>query len=251
MGSETSERQRAVVIIPARLAATRLPNKPLLDICGKSMIQRVWDQARMANGIAEVAIATPDEEIAVEVERFGGRAIITSHSHRSGTDRLAEAVEQMHADVVVNVQGDEPLIQPEYIERALQPLAADSTLMMTSLMCPCPIDELDNPATVKVVAAVNGDALYFSRARIPHRRTDAAPAVVMQHIGLYAYRREFLLRFPSLEPTQLEQTEMLEQLRALEHGYRIRMVEVENAPLSVDTEEDLRRVREILSGRTL
>ena len=237
---------KIVVIIPARLAATRLPDKPLLDIAGKPMIQRVWERAGQAEGVEEVYVATPDERIRQAVEAFGGIALMTSHTHRSGTDRLAEATAGLDADIIVNVQGDEPLIGPGYIERALKPLLTDSSIPMSSLMCPCPVEELDNPATVKVVAALNGDALYFSRARIPFpRTTESTP--VMQHIGLYAYRRDFLLAFPGLAPSPLEQTESLEQLRALEHGYRIRMAAVERAPLSVDTPEDLVRVRAIFA----
>ena len=233
-------------IIPARLAATRLPDKPLLDIAGKPMIQRVWERARSAGVLQEVFVATPDLRIKEAVESFGGIAIMTADTHRSGTDRLAEAAAALDAEIIVNIQGDEPLIDPVSIRRAVAPLSADSGLQMSSLMCPCPSDELDSPATVKVVTTVTGDALYFSRARIPHPRA-AESTVVMQHIGLYAYRRSFLLRYPTLGATPLEKTESLEQLRALEHGIRIRMVEVTSAPLSVDTAEDLVRVRAIFA----
>ncbi len=237
---------KVIAIIPARLAATRLPDKPLLDIAGKTMIQRVWERARQAAGVEAVYVATPDDRIREAVEAFGGIALMTSHAHRSGTDRLAEAAAELDADIIVNIQGDEPLIEASAIERAMEPLLTDSDLPMSSLMCPCPEEELDNPATVKVVAALNGDALYFSRARIPFPRS-AESAGVMQHIGLYAYRLDFLLDFPKLSPTPLEKAESLEQLRALEHGYRIRMAEVERAPLSVDTPEDLVKVRAIFA----
>ena len=233
-------------IIPARLAATRLPDKPLLDIAGKPMIQRVWERAKQAQALKEIYIATPDERIREAAESFGAIALMTKSSHRSGTDRLAEAAALLDAEIIVNIQGDEPLIEPEYIERAVAPLLSDPSLLMSSLMCPCPDDEVENPATVKVVAATNGDALYFSRARIPYPRSVEA-AVVMQHIGLYAYRKEFLVRFPTLEPTPLEKAESLEQLRALENGIRIRMVDAPHAPLSVDTPEDLVRVRAIFA----
>lgn len=230
-------------IIPARLAATRLPDKPLLDIAGKPMIQRVWERAGQAVCLQDLLIATPDEAIRAVVEGFGGRAVMTSDRHRSGTDRLAEAAAALDADLIVNIQGDEPLLAPEAIERVVEPLLADPSLPMASLMCPCPAAELDNPATVKVVCDPRGNALYFSRARIPFPRTQEGGAQVMQHIGLYAYRRDFLLAFANLPPTPLEKTEALEQLRALEHGYVIRLTAIPHAPLSVDTPEDLARVR--------
>lgn len=243
-----SSQQRVVGIIPARMAATRLPGKPLLDICGKPMIQRVWERARSALLLADVFIATPDPEIAEAVAGFGGTAIMTSAAHRSGTDRLAEAAGNLDVDIVVNIQGDEPLIDPEAIDASVTPLLDDPQLQMTSLMARCPADQLDNPATVKVVCDLAGNALYFSRARIPYPRASEPAAPVMQHIGLYAYRRSFLLTYAALAPTPLERTEMLEQMRVLENGYRIRMVEVSAAPLSVDTPEDLETVRKILAS---
>ncbi|HSV75130.1 MAG TPA: 3-deoxy-manno-octulosonate cytidylyltransferase [Chthonomonadales bacterium] len=238
---------RAVGIIPARLAATRLPDKPLLLIGGKTMIERVWERARRARSLAEVAVATPDEAIARVVERFGGRAIMTAHAHRSGTDRVAEAAGSMEADIVVNIQGDEPLLEAETIDRAVEPLIEDPSIAMSSLMCPCPPEEIDRPSTVKVVADLAGNALYFSRSTIPFLRDPLGGARVRQHIGLYAYRRERLLELSALAPTPLERTEGLEQMRALEHGLRIRMVEVASAPLSVDTPEDLERARLLLT----
>jgi 3-deoxy-manno-octulosonate cytidylyltransferase (CMP-KDO synthetase) len=239
---------KVIGIIPARLAATRLPDKPLLDIAGKPMIQRVWERARGAACLNDLLVATPDARIKEVVEAFGGRAVMTSAEHRSGTDRLAEAARGLEADVIVNIQGDEPLIEPQSIEAAVAPLLADESLAMSSLMCPCPVSELVNPATVKVVADLKGNALYFSRARIPFPRSPEAGVAVMQHVGLYVYRRDFLLTFSSLSPSPLERTESLEQLRALEHGYKIRMVEIAQAPLSIDTPEDLERVRMVFRG---
>jgi 3-deoxy-manno-octulosonate cytidylyltransferase (CMP-KDO synthetase) len=234
---------RVVAVIPARLAATRLPNKPLLDIAGRPMIQRVWERARQARGVEDVLVATPDAEIARVVEGFGGRAVMTSDRHRSGTDRVAEVAESLAADIFVNIQGDEPLIEPSSIEKAIQPLLDNELVQMTSLMCRCPADDLDNPACVKVVCDLRNDALYFSRARIPFQRQADRGFAVMQHVGLYAYRRDFLRTFAKLSPTPLEMTESLEQLRALENGCRIRLVEIDSAPLSVDTPEDMERVR--------
>ena len=247
--------RRVVALIPARLAATRLPNKPLIDIAGWPMIRHVWERARAASGIAQVAVATPDAEIIAAVEGFGGTAILTSPAHRSGTDRLAEAAAILglaDADIVVNVQGDEPLIEPAAIEKVFAPLLSHPNLPMASLMCPCPAQDRDNPACVKVVCARSGDALYFSRARLPFARAASIktpPVEIMQHIGLYAYRRDFLARFAALPPSPLEQTESLEQLRVLENGYRIRMARIESAPVGVDTPEDLERVRQILDFR--
>ncbi len=242
---------RVIVLIPARLAATRLPDKPLIDLAGKPMIQHVWERANAAKGVALVAVATPDPVILAVVEGFGGRGILTSERHRSGTDRLAEAADILALsphDIVVNVQGDEPLIEAASIEAAFAPLLEDSTLPMASLMCICPAIDIDNPNCVKVVCARNGDALYFSRTRLPFPRTDTGDVSVMQHIGLYAYRRDFLSVYAGLAPTPLERTEALEQLRVLENGYRIRMVQVEDAAVGVDTPEDLERARRILEG---
>ena len=243
---------KIIALIPARLAATRLPNKPLIELCGKTMIQRVWEQAMKADKIQEVAVATPDREIAEVVEGFGGRAVMTSESHRSGTDRLAEAASILNLapnDIVVNLQGDEPVVAPETLDMAVDLLLADPELVMSSLMCPCPDFDLDNPACVKVVCALNGDALYFSRARLPYDRSGSGAPVVHQHYGLYAYRRHFLATYSSLAPTPLEKIESLEQLRVLENGYKIRMARVEMSPIGVDTPEDLARVLALLANR--
>ncbi len=241
---------KIIALIPARLAATRLPNKPLIELHGKTMIQRVWEQAMKANKIQEVAVATPDREIAKVVEGFGGRAVMTSESHRSGTDRLAEAASILNLapnDIVVNLQGDEPVIAPETLDMVVDLLLADPELVMSSLMCPCPDFDLNNPSCVKVVCALNGDALYFSRARLPYDRNVAGAPVAHQHYGLYAYRRHFLTTYSSLAPTPLEKIESLEQLRVLENGYKIRMAKVEMSPIGVDTPEDLARVLAILA----
>ena len=241
---------RVVGLIPSRLASTRLPNKPLADIHGWPMIQHVWERAGRTSVLSEVAVATPDEEIIRAVEAFGGRAIRTLDSHRSGTDRIAEAAVILGLqprDIVVNIQGDEPLLDPTAIEAVVSLLQSDPNLSMASLMCPCPYDDLDNPDCVKVVCALNGNALYFSRARAPFPRRPNG-ATVFQHIGLYGYRRDFLEMFASLPATPLEMTESLEQLRVLEHGYPIRMARAAAAPIGVDTPEDLERVRELIGG---
>lgn len=239
-----------VGLIPARLAATRLPNKPLIEIAGKPMIRHVWERTLRTPSLTRVAIATPDAEIAAAAHGFGAEVVMTSPNHRSGTDRLAEAASVLalpEEAIVVNIQGDEPLLDPAAIEATVQLLLLDPTLPMASLMCPCPEIDRDNPACVKVVCAANGDALYFSRARLPFPR-NATDTPVMQHVGLYAYRRRFLATYSTLSPTPLETTESLEQLRVLENGYRIRMARVEAAPIGVDTPEDLARVLQLLGA---
>jgi 3-deoxy-manno-octulosonate cytidylyltransferase (CMP-KDO synthetase) len=238
-----------VGIIPARLAAVRLPRKPLLDILGKPMIQWVWENAKRAKTLSEVMVATPDEEIAEVVRAFGGIAVMTSPKHRSGSERLAEVAQTLTANIIINIQGDEPLMPPENIDAVARPLIEDPALPMSSLMCPATEEEADKPTVVKVVVDRMGNALYFSRAHIPYPRDPSASTVVYKHLGIYAYRREFLLHYAAMQPTPLEQMEMLEQLRVLENGYRIRMVQVEQTSIGVDTEEDLHRVRGILAQR--
>lgn len=239
---------KSVVIIPARMGATRFPGKPLIDLCGKPMIQWVYERASKANGVSRVMVATCDQEIIDAVIAFGGEAVMTSEAHRSGTDRLAEAAADLDADVIVNVQGDEPLIDPRSIEKALEPCALDSLVTMTSLMAPISADLAKDPNLVKVVVSRDNWALYFSRSPIPYERKPLEDRPIYGHVGLYAYTKDFLLKFSSLEPTPLEMAESLEQLRVLEHGYRIKMVEVEDRPLGVDTWGDLERVKEAITN---
>lgn len=233
----------AVVIIPARMGATRFPGKPLIDICGKPMIQWVYERASKAAGVSRVMVATCDEVIIEAVTGFGGEAVMTSEKHQSGTDRLAEVAAGLDTDVIVNVQGDEPLIDPKSIERALEPCVLDSSVLMTSLMSPIDRDSAKDANLVKVVVGVDNYALYFSRSPIPYERKQLETGSIYGHIGLYAYTKDFLLKFASLDPTPLEKAESLEQLRVLEHGYRIKMVEVSDRPLGVDTWADLETVR--------
>ena len=240
------------VIIPARLAATRLPDKPLAIIAGKPMIQHVYERAAQASVVERVLVATQDVAILEAVVGFGGDVIMTSPDHRSGTDRVAEAARSLTMqpgdfDIIVNVQGDEPLVDPATIDAAVQALR-NSDAVMASVCCPLPPGREDDPNVVKVVTDVNGYALYFSRSPLPFRRDMSAPYAPRQHVGLYVYRREFLTRFPTMAPTPLEQAESLEQLRVLENGYRIRMVEIAHAPESVDTPEDLERVRALFTN---
>ena len=256
------ERLAIVAIIPARFGSTRLPGKPLADIHGKTMIERVYERARAASLPDRVLVATDDERIAAAVRRFGGEVVLTSSAHATGTDRLAEAVRATDADIVVNVQGDEPMLDPAGIDAAAAPLVEQPELPMATLSLPLTaFEEMLSPSVVKVVTDARGDALYFSRSPIPHARTpggdlaEAARAAVAKglarkHVGLYAYRRAALLRFAALPPSALEQAEGLEQLRALHHGMCIRVIAVDGpGGVAVDTAADLERVRALLARR--
>lgn len=236
-----------VTIIPARYASTRLPGKPLLDIAGKPMIQHVVERVRQAKRIDRIIVATDDERIAAAVRSFGGEARLTAGDHPTGTDRLAEvALTLPEADLIVNVQGDEPLIPPRAIDALAAAFTDQPELQMATLITPLTDEEADNPAVVKVAASLDGHALYFSRSLIPYPRNRGPQTRYFKHIGVYAYRRDFLLHFARLTPTPLEQTESLEQLRALEHGYRIRLIETPFHSVGVDTPEDLQRVRQLI-----
>jgi len=243
-------------MIPARWASTRFPGKPLADIHGKSMIRRVHEQSLQAMSLDKVYVATDDGRIADEVKSFGGDFLMTSEDHLSGTDRLAEAAGYVDADIVVNIQGDQPFIEPEMIDEAVQPLLDDPTLPMATLKQKLtdPRD-FDNPNVVKVVTNKDGNALYFSRSRIPYPRQDD-PADIYEHIGLYVYRKDFLCLLAVLAPTKLEKIERLEQLRVIENGYKIRVIETEKcfselSGFSVDTPEDLERITEIFKKQGL
>ncbi|MGB9877325.1 MAG: 3-deoxy-manno-octulosonate cytidylyltransferase [bacterium] len=236
---------KTIGIIPARYSATRLPGKPLIDICGKPLIQYVYEQAKKSKVLDEVIVATDDERILGAVEKFGGKAVMTSPSHPTGTDRCAEVAERIDCDFVVNIQGDEPLIPPEVIDKVAEALReSTSEVPMTSAATIATGEERDDSNVVKVVMDRKGTALYFSRSPIPFLRNPVAPTY--RHIGIYGYRRDFLLKFVSLPQTPLEKTESLEQLRALEHGYRIKIVIVDYSPVGVDTPQDLERVKKLL-----
>jgi 3-deoxy-manno-octulosonate cytidylyltransferase (CMP-KDO synthetase) len=244
--------QQVVAFIPARFASTRFPGKPLADIDGRPMIEHVYRRASAASSVREVIVATDDLRIATRVNEFGGRVRLTKATHQSGTDRLAELVAGMDVDIVVNVQGDEPLIDPRAIDQVVAPLVADSSIQMATLYkrITHPAELMDNNV-VKVVVDRGGFAMYFSRAPIPHVRDPRGGwPPLYRHIGLYAYRRNALLVLASLEPTPLERAESLEQLRALEHGIRIKAVETPYDSFSVDTPEDLEQVRRLLSAPT-
>lgn len=242
----TSQAPRIVALIPARYDSSRFPGKVLADLAGKPMIEHVYRRAAAAPSVEAVAVATDDARIAAAVEGFGGVARMTRRSHQSGTDRLAEAVEDLACDIVVNVQGDEPLVEPEMLEEAIAPLAGDPALQMSTLRRRITDGaDLASPHVVKVVVDRDGTALYFSRAPIPH---GAAGTAAYRHVGLYAYRRAFLIALSRLQPTALELAESLEQLRVLEHGFRIRTVETQYDSIGVDTPEDLERVRRLMTA---
>jgi 3-deoxy-manno-octulosonate cytidylyltransferase (CMP-KDO synthetase) len=237
----------AVGIIPARYASTRFPGKPLATIAGAPMIQHVYERTRQAKRIDEVLVATDDERIAEICAGFGAPVVMTRSDHPTGTDRLAEAARQIDAEIVVNVQGDEPLIEGFVIDAAVEALVEAPDTEMSTVVHELEGDARSDPNRVKVVIDQNGFALYFSRSPIPYPRGEPAPAS-WQHIGLYAYRRSFLLDFVELPRTPAERAEELEQLRALEHGHRIRVAVVEgwrSAP--VDVPSDLHRVERLLA----
>lgn len=235
-----------IAIIPARYDSSRLPGKALAEIGGLPMIVRVWRQARQARTLERVIVATDDERIADAIRAAGGEAEMTASSHQSGTDRIAEVAERVHAEIYLNVQGDQPFIAPEDLDALSAPMRADPSLAMATLATPIIDDEeWYNPNKVKVVCDARGDALYFSRSPIPFARDGGIPGVARRHIGVYAYRRDFLMAFAALEPGVIEQIEKLEQLRALERGYRIRVVASVAPSLEVDTAADLARANQV------
>jgi 3-deoxy-manno-octulosonate cytidylyltransferase (CMP-KDO synthetase) len=230
-------------VIPARFASSRFPGKVLAQIASKSMLQRVYERASLARYLTATIIATDDERIYDAARSFGARVVMTRADHVSGTDRVAEAASAENAELVVNIQGDEPLIEPAAIDAAILPLAHDPAIVMGTLKKAIEDPrEVTDPNVVKVVTDRNGDAIYFSRCPIPFERGPARPGTHFKHIGLYVYRRDFLLGYSALPVGPLEQAERLEQLRAIENGYRIRVVETEFESLGVDTPEDLERV---------
>ena len=243
----------AIAVIPSRYSATRLPGKPLVSLAGKPMIQRVWERAREAKHISRVLIATDDERIMKAAAGFGAEAVMTRSEHRSGTERVAEVAVGLAGsedEVFVNVQGDEPLVEPEAIDTLVEAIESEDGVSLATLMVPIanPADIMD-PNIVKVVLDFDGNALYFSRAPIPWVRDRGAPvhARHMKHLGLYAFRRSALLEFPTLPLGDLERIEQLEQLRWMENGYKIRVAETQHDSVSVDVPEDVARVEKLLS----
>jgi 3-deoxy-manno-octulosonate cytidylyltransferase (CMP-KDO synthetase) len=241
---------RVVAMIPARFESTRLPGKPLALIQGKPMIQHVYERTRAVDLVHRVLVATDDARIAAAVRDFGGDVVMTSPDHQSGTDRIAEAARDLDADVVVNVQGDLPFLESDMVRATVALMRSDPGLPMATVKAPIrEAQEMGNPNVVKVVTDRDGYALYFSRSPLPYWREVANDGVLgYKHIGLYAYRRDFLLRFARLAPTPLERAEKLEQLRALEWGFRIKVAETTDAGIEVDTPQDLERARALAAG---
>jgi len=244
-------------IIPSRYASTRLPAKSLADIHGKPMVQHVYERALLSRLLTHVIVATDDERIETAVHGFGGRAVMTPVDIASGSDRIAWAARTIDADIVVNIQGDEPLIDPEMIDRTVQLLIDDAGAHAgTAVKVITSPNDIANPNVVKAVLDARMYALYFSRSAVPHVRDAGDPAawpaeaVFYKHIGLYVYRADFLQTFARLAQTPLERTEKLEQLRILEHGYRIKCAVTETDSIAVDTHEDLERVRSEISRRS-
>ena len=240
---------KVVIVIPARYGSTRLPGKPLVSLAGKPMIQRVYERARMAQRASRVIVATDDERIVKAVEAFGGEARMTRPDHRTGTERVAEVAAHVEGDVFVNVQGDEPLLDPVAIDTAVNALLEEPPPAIATVVTPIktPADIMD-PNVVKTILDFDGNALYFSRAPIPWVRDTASKIQVrhLKHLGLYVFQREALLEYPTLPQGDLERIEQLEQLRWLENGWKIRVAEVEHDAISVDVPEDVARVEKLL-----
>jgi 3-deoxy-manno-octulosonate cytidylyltransferase (CMP-KDO synthetase) len=238
---------RILGVIPARYASSRFPGKVLVSIAGKTMLQHVWERASQARYLTDVVIATDDQGVRAAAEEFRARVILTRSDHASGTDRVAEAASASNAAVIVNIQADEPMIDPAAIDAAVLGLLDQEDVLMSTLKKRIEShSEIRDPNVVKVVTDSAGDALYFSRSPIPHVRGDAGDfpngVAHFKHIGLYAYRREFLMSYSDLPVGPLEQAERLEQLRALENGFKIRVIETEYESLGVDTPADWERV---------
>jgi len=243
---------KIAAIIPARYESTRFRGKPLAPICGRPMIQWVYEAARQCDFIDQVFVATDNDEIRSAAEAFGARVCMTAATHATGTDRVAEAAEALDTRLVVNLQGDEPLITPEAIRQAVTPLLEDRSLVLSTLKTRITDgSDLGSPHVVKVVTDAKDFALYFSRAPIPFMSNQQRAAAAYRHIGLYVFRKEFLRTFTLLARTMLEQSENLEQLRALEHGYRIKVPTTSYQPIGVDTPDDLVRVENILKNKKL
>lgn len=246
-----NNKMRFLGVIPSRYASTRLEGKPLKDICGHTMIEWVYKRTKLSN-LDEVVVATDDERIYKEVERFGGKAILTSKEHENGTSRIAEVCTKYEDyDVIVNVQGDEPLIEPEMINSIINSFKEDDTISMSTLKYKIDtMEEIENPNYVKVITDKKGYALYFSRSVIPYpRKLDIQN--YYKHVGIYGYKRDFVVEYAKMEPTPLELSESLEQLRALENGYRIKVMETPYKIIGVDTQEELEKVREYIKENGL
>lgn len=248
-----ASKPKVIGMIPARYASSRLPGKPLIDFGGKTMIQRVFERVRSAKLLSDVLVATDDIRIYDHVLSFGGKAVMTPTELTSGTDRIAHAAKHLDADIVVNIQGDEPLIEPEEADLVARILIEDPHAVMGTLVKRITrLDELESTGTAKVVLDENGYAVYFSRSPIPFIRDESDRSqwfrrfVLFKQVGIYSYRKDFLLQFAGWPVSNLENMEKLEQLRAIEKGFRIKTALTDSEPVCVDTPEDVERVRRLL-----
>jgi 3-deoxy-manno-octulosonate cytidylyltransferase (CMP-KDO synthetase) len=235
--------QKITIIIPARYESNRLPGKILMDIVGKTMIQRVYEQCIKSGITQDIIVATDNNKIFQTVEKFGGKAVITSSKHKSGTERIGEVASKINTDIIINVQGDEPLINPLIIKSVSEELIKNPKIdVATAKRKITEKDDLNNPNIVKVVTDKNDLALYFSRSLIPYQRKKVS-GHFYKHLGIYAYRRKFLLNMPKLKDSFIEKSECLEQLKILDNGYKIKVIEVDGFSFGVDTKEDLEKIR--------
>ncbi|GAC1627213.1 MAG: 3-deoxy-manno-octulosonate cytidylyltransferase [Candidatus Acidiferrum sp.] len=240
---------KVVIVIPARYGSTRLPGKPLVSLAGKTMIQRVYQRAKLARRADQVIVATDDDRIVKAVQEFGGEARMTRGDHRTGTERVAEVAAHVEGSVFVNAQGDEPLLDPAAIDTAVAALLEDPPAAIATVATPVKLlSDVMDPNVVKTVLDFDGNALYFSRAPIPWVRDTAGKVHVKywKHLGLYVFQRDALLEYPTLPQGELERIEQLEQLRWMENGWKIRVAEVEHDAVSVDVPEDVARVEKLL-----
>lgn len=238
---------KIIGIIPARMGSSRFPGKPLAAICGKPMIEHVYKRSAMSRTLDDLYVATCDSEIYDAVVEFGGKAIMTSDCHERCTDRIAQAVENIDADIIVNIQGDEPLIFPEMIDQALEPLLKDESVLCSNLMAEIKSDkDFEDPNEVKVVTDLDEYAIYFSREPIPSKKKGADNVIGLKQVCVIPFRRDFLFKYTKLSPTPLEIIESVDMLRAIEHGYKVKMVKTQYETYSVDTLEDLKYVEKIM-----
>ena len=240
---------KIIGVIPARYKSSRFPGKPLTEICGKPMIWWVYQQAKKVPEFDSVYVATDDERIKAACETYSLDVIMTSYHHTTGSDRVAEVAEQVEGDLFVNVQGDEPVINPEMIRQVISIFTEDDSVYFGSLKKEITDpDEINAPSTVKVVTDDHGDAMYFSRSVIPSNLKDGRLARVFRHVGIYAYKREFLLKFAAMEQTELELGEGIEPLRAMQKGYKMRLKETEYTSIGVDLPEHIQKVEQVIRG---
>jgi 3-deoxy-manno-octulosonate cytidylyltransferase (CMP-KDO synthetase) len=256
LSERIKQNMKIIGVIPSRYGSSRLAGKPLVDLCGQTMIERVYRCSKRSKLLESVIVATDDERIYNEIKRFGGDVEMTSPNHQTGTDRIVEVAQKRgfaDEDVVVNIQGDQPLIDAKTIDNLIRPLAEDKSLVMSTMSYRItdPAD-INNPACVKVITDCNGMAIYFSRLAIPYVRdpqgVDLLQVPYYKHLGLYAYRKKFLVQYSSLKPSHLEKYEKLEQLRALENGYGIKVVESQFDSAEINEPEDVEKLRALIRG---